>query len=198
MNDGADQALHLIYLVGVLVLVLSALLTRRLPLGPTLKAAAAWVLIFAAMFVGYAMKDDFAALGRHVLDLSSAGATTVGDTVSVPKGEDGHFWVDAKVNGQSVRFLVDSGASVTSLSAQTADRAGVHPDGGIPALVQTANGIVKAQRAEVGRLEVGPIARRNLAVHVSEAFGDTNVLGMNFLSSLRGWSVEGDRMVLKP
>ena len=97
-----------------------------------------------------------------------------------------------------MRFLVDSGATVTSISTATAARAGVAPSGGFPVLVNTANGTVRAQRARAERLTVGTIERRNLALHVSEAFGDTNVIGMNFLSSLSGWGVEGQWLVLRP
>jgi aspartyl protease family protein len=199
VSDGADQALNVLYLVGVLVLVGSSLLVRRTPLGRTLKMAGTWVLIFAAVFIVVAMKDDFAALGRHVLHRSRGDAIAgQGGELRVPKAEDGHFWVAAKVNGEDVRFLIDSGATTTSLSAATAARAGVEASGGFPVAVETANGVVKAQRGEIGRLEVGPIERRNLPVHVAEAFGDMNVLGMNFLSSLRGWSVDGGTLVLKP
>ena len=65
-------------------------------------------------------------------------------------------------------------------------------------MVNTANGIVRASRGRAERLKIGTIERRDLAVHVSEAFGDTDVLGMNFLSSLSGWGVEGQWLVLKP
>jgi aspartyl protease family protein len=102
------------------------------------------------------------------------------------------------LNGHKVRFLVDSGATVTSISTQTARLAGIEAGDGIPALVQTANGVVPVQRARAERLKVGTIERSNLTVHVSEAFGPMNVLGMNFLSSLSAWGVEGQWLVLKP
>ena len=64
-------------------------------------------------------------------------------------------------------------------------------------MVQTANGIVVVQRGRADSIEVGPIERRDVAVHISDAFGDMNVIGMNFLSSLTSWSVEGRTLVLK-
>jgi aspartyl protease family protein len=120
-----------------------------------------------------------------------------GEELRIRKSFDGHFWVDARLNGEKVRFLVDSGATVTSISAETARRTGVEPSRQLIAIVQTANGQVPVQRGRAS-LKVGTIERRNLAVHVSEAFGDMNVLGMNFLSSLSGWGVEGEWLVLKP
>lgn len=197
MSSNGDDALSFLYLVGCLVLVLSALLVRRIPIAQGLKMAFGWVLIFLAVFVAFSLKDDFVALGKRVFG-GQEQVVEAGRELRIRKSLDGHFWVTAKVNGESVRFLVDSGATTISISAETARRAGIEPSSAFPARVQTANGIVEVQRGRIDRLEVGTIERRELAVHVSEAFGPMNVLGMNFLSSLSGWSVEGQWLVLRP
>ncbi|HEU0133933.1 MAG TPA: TIGR02281 family clan AA aspartic protease [Allosphingosinicella sp.] len=198
MNDG-DQAASFLYLVGMLVLVASALAVRRIPIGQGLKMFAGWVLIFLAAFVAFTLKDDFMALGKRVLAEGRGQGQVVasGKVLRIRKSLDGHFWVDGEINGESVRFLVDSGATVTSISARTAARADV-VTGGFPVLVNTANGVVQAKRGRADRFKIGEIERRDFAVQASEAFGDTNVLGMNFLSSLSGWGVEGEWLVLKP
>jgi aspartyl protease family protein len=195
MVSNGDEALSLIYLAGVLVLVVSALAVRRVPLGRTVKMAAAWLLIFAALFVVVALRDDFAALGHRVV-VAARGSEQKGRELRIRKSEDGHFWVDGEVNGVAARFLVDSGATITSLSVATADSARVE-HGGVPVPVETANGIARVESGEIDRLDVGPIERNDVRVHVSPGFGDTNVLGMNFLSSLAGWRVEGEWLVLK-
>jgi aspartyl protease family protein len=198
VNDG-DSALSFLYLIGVLVLVVSALTVRRIPIGQGLKMFAGWVLIFLAAFVAFALKDDFMALGKRVMaeGRGEGQVVAVGEALRIRKSLDGHFWVNGELNGEKVRFLVDSGATVTSISSDTAARADIVPSG-LPAVVQTANGTVQVGRARIERLKVGSIERRNMAVHVSEAFGPMNVLGMNFLSSLSGWGVEGEWLVLKP
>lgn len=200
VGDGADKALTFLYFIGVLVLVVSALAARRLPWGQTAKMAAAWALIFAAAIVGFALKDEFAALGRHLVAKSRGEGVAVagGKALRIAKRDDGHFWVAGRVNGERVDFLIDSGASVTSLNAADAERAHVGLGDGLPVFVDTANGTVRARRGTVGRLEVGPIRRADWPVHVAAAFGRVNVLGMDFLSSLAGWGVEGDALVLKP
>ena len=180
----------------MLALVGSAFFARRLPLGQSAKMAVAWLAIFAVLFVGFSLRDDFTALGRRIMQ-GSGTVVAQGGEVRIRKGQDGHFSVDATLNGKSVRFLVDSGATVTSISSETAARADIEPSG-LPAIVQTANGTVQVGRARAERLKVGSIERRNMAVHVSEAFGPMNVLGMNFLSSLSAWGVEGQWLVLKP
>ena len=199
MNE-PDQALSFVYLVGVLILVVSALMVRRIPLGQGLKMFAGWVLIFLAAFVAFTLKDDFMALGKRVLaeGRGEGEVVAVGEELRIRKSLDGHFWVQGELNGHRVRFLVDSGATITSISTETARRAEISPSAGMPALVQTANGVVPVRRARAERLQVGTIERRNLAVHVSEAFGPMNVLDMNFLSSLSSWGVEGQWLVLRP
>ncbi|WP_243455672.1 TIGR02281 family clan AA aspartic protease [Sphingosinicella sp. BN140058] len=194
-----DDALSFLYLLGCLVLVGSALLVRRIPIAQGLKMAGAWVLIFLALFVAFTLKDDFTALGKRVLNERGGEAqVAAGRALRIRKSLDGHFWVTARVNGEDVRFLVDSGATVTSLSAATAARAGIGASSDLPVVVDTANGIVQAQRGRIAKLQVGAIVRQDLPVHVSEAFGTMNVLGMNFLSSLSAWGVEGEWLILKP
>lgn len=199
MNEGADQAVHVLYLIGALVLVISAFAVRRVPLGSAVKMFVSWVLIFAAGFVIFTFKDEFVALGDKLVLAARGGEaeqTAPGET-RVRQAPDGHFWVEARVNGEKVRFLVDSGATTTSISQAVAERAGIDASGGFPAMVTTANGIVQVQRGRADTVRIGNIERRNVQVHVSEAFGDLNVLGMNFLSSLRSWGVEGRTLILR-
>lgn len=198
MNSG-DQAVHFIYLIGVLVLVVSALAVRRIPIAQGLKMFIGWVLIFGAAFVVFTLKDEFLALGNRVLVETRGGVVeeTASGELRVRQAPDGHFWVTAQVNGEDVRFLIDSGATTTSISRDTARRVGIEPRSGFQAMVQTANGIVMVDRGRAERLKVGPIERRDVAVHISDAFGDMNVIGMNFLSTLSAWGVEGRTLVLR-
>ncbi|MDT9597660.1 retropepsin-like aspartic protease family protein [Sphingosinicella rhizophila] len=199
MSDG-DQAIHFIYLIGVMVLVASALAVRRIPMAAGLKMAAMWLLIFAALFAVFALKDDFAALGDRIVAEGRGDGAVVqaGENLRIRQAEDGHFWADAEINGEQVRFLIDSGATTTSISTETARRAGIDIRGGLSAMVQTANGMVTVRRGRADRISLGSIERRDMAVHVSDAFGEMNVLGMNFLSSLSGWGVEGRWLILRP
>lgn len=198
--NGGEQTAEFIYLVAILIFVASALTIRKIPIGKGLKMFAGWVVIFLAAFVAFSLKDDIVGFANQVLDERRAETTGVeeGGELRIRQALDGHFWVDGTLNGENVRFLIDSGATTTSISAATARRAGIEPRGGIPAMVQTANGIVSVDRGRADSLRVGHIERQDLAVHISESFGEMNVLGMNFLSSLSGWRVEGRNLILAP
>jgi aspartyl protease family protein len=197
--SNGDDALHFIYLIGLIVIVGSSLAVRRLPMGQGLKMAAGWILIFVVFFVGFTLKDDFASLYRRVVGGSGEGQVVhVGDALRIRKSEDGHFWVDGDVDGTKVRFLIDSGASKVSLTAETARKAGVEPSSSFPVMIATANGTVPAQTGTAKRIKIGTIERRDMDIYMAETFGDMNVLGMNFLSSLSSWGVEGEWLVLKP
>ncbi|MDP8993627.1 MAG: retroviral-like aspartic protease family protein [Pseudomonadota bacterium] len=184
----------------MLVLVASALMVRRIPIGQGLKMMIAWVLIFGAAFIVFTLKNDFIALWERVVLETRGGVIQeqAGDELRVRQSPDGHFWVNAELNGEPVRFLIDSGATTTSISAAVAERVGIRPSSGFPAMVRTANGIVAVQRGRADSLRVGTIERRDVAVHISEAFGDMNVIGMNFLSTLSSWGVEGRTLILRP
>jgi aspartyl protease family protein len=58
--------------------------------------------------------------------------------------------------------------------------------------------MIRAQTAKVETLKLGTIRAYDLPVVVSPAFGDTDVLGMNFLSRLKSWRVEGQTLILEP
>ncbi|WP_196490477.1 retroviral-like aspartic protease family protein, partial [Erythrobacter donghaensis] len=64
--------------------------------------------------------------------------------------------------------------------------------------IDTANGMVEADRATIADLRVGSLAMRGHDVLISDGLGETNLLGMNFLSELESWRVEGSSMILVP
>src|SRR5262245_16395862 len=144
MSD--DQGPNILYLILCLVLVASALISRRLPVGKTMKMAGAWVAIFAFTFAIFSFRSEFMALGSRLKAEAIGTPIQSGKELRIPMAEDGHFWVDASVNGHDAPFLVDSGASVTTISQATADEAGIETGMRI-AVVDTANGTVEMRKA---------------------------------------------------
>ena len=124
---------------------------------------------------------------------SDAGAAR--HETRIPMAIDGHFWVDAKVNGKDVKFLVDSGATMTTIDGRTAREAGVRFRRGpisMSAPAMASSGFPAAAPRISASGDPAPRCRHSR----SRRMTISNVLGMNFLSSLSRWGVEGRWLVL--
>ncbi|MDP2258889.1 MAG: TIGR02281 family clan AA aspartic protease [Caulobacter sp.] len=138
-------------------------------------------------------------LSRLMAQMGLNSQEVVGEEVQIRMSRDGHFWAEVDINGVRRRMLIDSGATVSALSNQTALAAGVDRDAAfVPVMLQTANGTVAARTGKVKHLALAGIEARDLRVVVSPALGSIDVLGMNFLSELASWRVEGRTLVLTP
>ena len=120
-------------------------------------------------------------------------------TVTLQKRMDGHFDATMIINGQPVHAMIDTGASATVLTAADAELAGFDPGAlafNVP--VSTANGVAHAARVVADEVSVGGITRKNLPLLVTEPgrLGQS-LLGMNFIGTLSGFDVRGDRLVLE-
>ena len=122
-----------------------------------------------------------------------------GKTTRIPQGPDGHFWVTAQVNGVKLRFLVDTGATITTLSPDAAEKCGLRADPALePIEMRTANGATTGRRGKLEELRIGNVIARNVEAIIAPGLGDTNILGMNVLNRLASWRVEGRVMILVP
>jgi aspartyl protease family protein len=191
-----ERAPFIIYYVVAAVFVASSLIGMRQPIGKTLKMVLAWVAIFGIGFIIFSFRSEFSSLGRRLKAEAMGSPIQDGQELRIPMADDGHFWVTAQLNGRDVRFMVDSGASVTTVSRQTAVAAGM-PIGHEHVIVSTANGPARATKGYADRFRIGSIERTEFPVDINEN-DDVNLLGMNFLSSLTGWRVEGNYLVLQP
>jgi aspartyl protease family protein len=188
------QSIGLISLIGFLVLLVSALSVRKFTFSFLVRTVLGWALIAGVAYLVVINRAQLAALAADLGDRIGIpdSQRVEGETVRIQMAEDGHFWARVTLNGVRRRMLVDSGATITALSAETANAAGVEiRAGGIPVQIATANGIVMARRARVAKVDLGPLSTGDLPVVISPAFGELDVLGMNFLSRLGSWRVEG-------
>ena len=193
MNN--DLMLGGVYILMAMALVVSALAARREPAAKMLKMALAWVVIFAAGFVLFTFRDDFGWVAQRLKAEAVGAPVQQGGETRIPMAVDGHFWVEGEINGEEVKFLVDSGATMTTIDRETALRAGVAVSPARDQFVRTGNGIIRVARARADELQIGGITRNDIGVQVADN-DDLNVLGMNFLSSLSRWSVEGRWLIL--
>ena len=191
-----DMMLGGLYLLMAMMLVLGALINRREPVAKLLVMALAWVAIFGAGFVLFTFRDDLGWVAQRLRTEATGDPITVGSEVRIPMAIDGHFWIEGRINNRPVKFLVDSGATVTTIDRATAALAGVDVGDTRDQVVRTGNGIIQVSRGRAQTLSIEGIERTDVGLHIVDS-DDMNVLGMNFLSSLSRWSVEGRWLVLQ-
>ncbi|MGI8706157.1 MAG: retropepsin-like aspartic protease family protein [Sphingomicrobium sp.] len=190
-----DYMLGGVYIVLAMMLVLSGLMVRRERFGKLAIYALAWIAIFGAGFVLFTFRDSLDWVWQRVRAEATGEPVRQGEEIRIPMAIDGHFWVDATVNGAKVRFLVDSGATMTTIDRETATRAGIRINPAASQIVRTGNGLIRVASGRADELRVGTIQRQDFRLHVTER-ANLNVLGMNFLSTLDRWGVEGRWLVL--
>jgi aspartyl protease family protein len=186
-----------IYAVGAALILM---LLFKIPyVGRVFRALFSFALLAFGIFLILQQAPFDPNLSRITASLGLDRQEVVGKEVRIPMARDGHFWATVRLNGTERRMLVDSGATVTALSVATARAAGVNADATlVPLLMKTANGTVRADAGTLDRLEIGGIEARKLKVVISPGLGDTDVLGMNFLSELQSWRVEDRTLILTP
>ena len=190
-----DLMLGGVYILMAMMLVLGSLMARREPLAKLATMALAWIVIFAAGVVIFTFRDDFGYLAERLKAEAIGTPVTEGQLTRIPMAIDGHFWVQARLNGREVKFLVDSGATMTTIDRQTANEAGVAVAPRADQYVRTGNGVIRVSSARADELSIGDIVRHDVALQVADS-DDLNVLGMNYLSTLKRWGVEGRWLIL--
>ncbi|KQM93439.1 hypothetical protein ASE70_13525 [Sphingomonas sp. Leaf22] len=195
MSD--DRGIYILLGLLALTLPLSSLLLRRPPARAVIRAVVGWAIIAGVLFLGFSNRARLTEVATGLGErLGLAEQMVEGDTVRIRQSPDGHFYATARLNGIERRMLIDSGATTTAISEATARAIGVTPRRVPPVVITTANGMVEAARGRIETVRIGSLETRDLPIVVSPAFGDFDVIGMNFLSRLRSWRVEGGTLVL--
>jgi aspartyl protease family protein len=186
-----------LYAIGA-ALVLTLL--QRLPfVGRIVRVAMSVGLLAFLIYVVLSQAPYQPELSRITTSLGLDDQKVSGKELHVRMAPDGHFWVIASINGVERRMMIDSGATVTALSEGTAREAHVDTGRGLtPIILRTANGMTTAETGSIDELRIGNIVARNLKIVSAHGLGGLDVLGMNFLSKLQSWRVEGRTLVLVP
>jgi aspartyl protease family protein len=191
-----DVQLGSLYLLMAMVLIFGTLMARRERWARMASMAVAWVAIFGAGFLLFTFRDDLGYVAQRLRAEATGQPVVEGEELRIPMAIDGHFWIEGSLNGLPVKFLVDSGATMTTIGRDTAAEAGILVSDRRNQVVRTGNGILRVATARADSLAIGPIERRQIGLHVAD-HEDLNVLGMNYLSSLERWGVEGRWLILK-
>jgi aspartyl protease family protein len=144
--------------------------------------------------VEIAGKRQSVSLGQRI---TTGGGGRAGQRSVLTADSNGHFFTTVVVNGASIRFMVDTGATMVTISAADARRAGVNYLSGERGLMQSANGVMAAYRVKFNTVRLGEITLNNVDGIVIEGnkLGGHGLLGMSFLNRTE-MKREGDRMSL--
>lgn len=195
-----DEKMRIVYLVSVLLLVGGGSgMLRRVSKRQAMRDAALWLGIIVALVLGYSFRNDIKH-SRLAGELIPARIQTTADGgLSVTMATDGHFHIEAEVDGALLYFLIDTGASDIVLSKQDAARAGFDVDTlNYSRTYSTANGLVSGAPVRIRTMNIGSLTLHDLPASVGGGNLDSSLLGMSFLKQFSRYSVDGNRLTLIP
>ncbi|MGF1447694.1 MAG: TIGR02281 family clan AA aspartic protease [Pikeienuella sp.] len=189
-----DQELRLLYLVVLGAMIIAGIAAMyRGRLGAAAQNAAIWGLIFLGAIVAYGLKD------RIALFLTPGTAIVEGEEIVIARRLDGHFAARLEVNGVSVNFLVDTGASDVVLGPEDARRIGFDiAELAFTQTAVTANGLVRGAPVVLDRVQLAGRTDRKVRAVVNAAPLPASLLGMSYLDRFARVSFEGDLLRLTP
>ncbi|MES2903154.1 MAG: TIGR02281 family clan AA aspartic protease [Pseudomonadota bacterium] len=180
--------------IAVIIIVLCGIIAAMLPAGPNAPSPT------IANHVGGTFSAE--STPHVVRGGSSFSATTSpnsvpGQGITLDRAPDGHFYADAQVNGTSIRFLVDTGASGVALSAEDARRAGLpYFSSEFTAVGRGASGEVRGKLVTLDRVTLGGKSVENVSGAILEG-SEMSLLGQSFLGRMGSIEITGDRMVIR-
>ncbi|MBW0157388.1 TIGR02281 family clan AA aspartic protease [Sedimentimonas flavescens] len=184
---------RLVYLGLLLVAVGGYFLIefRRRP-QRTIQQAILWGLIFLGTLAAVGLWTDIRSTVMPSQTVLSDGR------IEAPLAPDGHYYLTAEINGVSVRFVVDTGATDIVLTRRDATRVGIDTAGlAYIGQARTANGIVRTAPVRLETMELGPIRDSNVRAVVNDSEMDTSLMGMTYLTRFARVELTRDRLVLE-
>jgi aspartyl protease family protein len=130
---------------------------------------------------------------------ASASDVAGGSGAEVVKSADGHYWAEALVDGERVRFLVDTGATAVALTADDARRLGFNPtELDYSYKVMTAGGEARAAEIRLASISVGGARVDDVPAMVIERGLPASLLGMTYLGRLSRFEATRTSLILRP
>lgn len=198
--DTHQNYLYILQGVVIVPFVVLSIARSGLTLTMVLKSIGIWLSIALVLVSGYsyryAIKDYYYNIIGHLVP-SMAVQQTDG-SITFQAGNDGHFKVQASINGQSVEFLVDTGATRVALTPGDAERIGFNLNAlKYDVRISTANGVALYSSVTIPQIIVGDIVVTDVSAYVAKSGLDTSLLGMSFLAKLKEYEVTQDTLTLR-
>ncbi len=177
---------------GKAVLVVNGGRPRTLPVGSAADGVKLLAVEEGEALVEVDGRKQKVRLGQQAFVARESGAATI----TLTADNRGHFLATGSVNGATTRFLVDTGATVVSLGASDARRAGIKYEQGQAGLTQTANGVARVWRVKLNSVKVGEVTLHEVDGAVHEQDMPFALLGMSFLNRME-MRRDGSTLTLK-
>jgi aspartyl protease family protein len=198
--SSSDDKGNVIYMLLLIILLgSSALLHYRGRVGELLRHSVLWILILLVIVAGYSYRDVLMN-NRIVSSLMPQKPMIQADgTMIFHAAQDGHFYIEAVINGVKIEFMADTGASDISISPDDARRLGIDLHSlSYSKRYYTANGVVHAAPVTLDNFTVGTVTIQNMPASVNGAEMGKSLLGMSFFKRLQGFSIQGEILTLNP
>ncbi len=202
MNSSLNESdwQSFVYLAVLLVFLLTSVVARRdMPFKKTLKYLAAWSGIGLIVIILYSYRFEFTDFKNRILGEinPSLVRTKESGQLVIKLSEDGHFYMNIRINGKKIRFMVDTGASDIVISASDARKIGIN----LKKLTfnrsyQTANGRSWGASVRLKEVEVGGVKLEDVSASVNSGDMGISLLGMSFLRQFSKYEFYRDELVL--
>lgn len=155
---------------------------QTVTLGTTVRGVRLMALSPAQADVAVGEQRRTLALGAGAVRASGPAPTSGGNEIVLAAGKNGHFRTIGQINGKSVEFMVDTGASVVSLGQVEADRLGLDYKHGVAGMARTANGTVPLRIIVLNSVRIGDVEIANVEAAVHPGSIGVVLLGNSFLT----------------
>lgn len=184
---------HMIYLIVLgTAVVFWFLATNRESLGKTMQQAMIWGLIFVGVLAGIGLWEDIRRTVMPMQTISDGGAV-----IELPRAPDGHYYLMAEVNGEPIRFVVDTGATDVVLRKEDAEAVGIDTRSlAYTGMASTANGVVRTAPVRLDRVDIGGMTDRNVRAVVNEGDLFESLMGMSYLQRYSSIEISGGKLIL--
>lgn len=197
LNEGDWQ--NFIYLTLILVIMVSGLISRRMPFGKVFKYLAIWSALGIFAISLYAYRFEFSDFKNRVMGEikpSSIQINASGEMI-INLAQDGHFYMDVEINESAMRFMIDTGASDIVISVAEARRIGIKTEKlNFNKSYQTANGISWGASVVLKTIKVGNMVFYDVPASVNSSEMGTSLLGMSFLRRFKKYEFYRDKLIL--
>ena len=187
---------------GLMMVTIAGSLLLRLRMQPheALRNVLAWAVIAGVLALGYTFRGDLSSVfGRVRAEFAPGYPVQLSQhEMVVTQNDNGGFYVMGQVNGETVRFLADTGSSDIVLSPADAERLGVDTHAlKFTDLAETANGVGRGASFKASSLSVGPVRFDDVPMQINQAPMSTSLLGMAFFRRLDSFQVKDGKLYMR-